>query len=67
MVPFHGTLKIAVLLELEKEGARQCFAVMGNGGWLENLGAETEVRESCFEVKRRNRCRLTWSVNRRLN
>jgi len=45
---------------------RHCFAVMGSGGWFENLGAETEVRESCSEVKQRNSCRLIWYVDHRL-
>jgi len=58
----------AVLLsELDREGGViQCFAVMGSGGWFEILGAETEVRDSCSEVKRRNSCRLIWRVNQRM-
>ena len=56
-----------MLAELDREaGVTQCFAVMGSGGWFENLGAETEVRDSCSEVKWRSSCRLIWRVNQRM-
>jgi len=45
VVPLARALKGLFASETEVEGPRECFAAMVSGGWFENLGAETEVRE----------------------
>jgi hypothetical protein len=46
VVPLAGALKGHFASEIEVQRPRECFAVMVSGGWFENLGAGTEVRES---------------------